>query len=304
MIETVNLGTIKWLHILNPTEDDLQHLLDTYDFHPLDIEDCRSKVQRPKIDIYDNYYFLILHFPYYDKANQFLKTKEVKVFWGPDFIITIGESHWVVKSLYNTVKKNPDLITNEEIIGGSSDGLLYKILERLMTETLILFSRLTEDVDLINRSLFNKKAEKTIERMSITRRNIILLNTIFKPQLRLFHKFESGEVKGFATEMEEYWGNILDYLQKIWDMVEDYEELIEGLSKTFDSLQANRTNQIMKMLTFFSSVMLPLTFFTGLYGMNVRLPLEANPMAFWIISIILATITGTLILFFKSKRWL
>ena len=108
------------------------------------------------------------------------------------------------------------------------------------------------------------------------------MNTMFKPQLRLFKMFESGEVKGFADDMEEYWGNILDFYQKMWDMVDDYGELVAGLSSTFDSLQANKTNEIMRVLTIISTIILPLTFISGLYGMNVGLPMANSPFAFLI----------------------
>jgi magnesium transporter len=302
MIETIETGKLKWYNILNPSEEDLIYLKDNFHFHPLDIEDCRSINQRPKIDIYDDYYFLILHFPYLDKANKFLRTKEVKIFWGNDYIITIGKSHWVIKNLFNSLKDNP--LKREEATTGTSDSLLYTILDRLMVETYSLLLRLGGEVELINRDLFNKKAEKTIERISITRKNIILINTIFKPQLRLFHKFESGDIKGFAEDMEDYWGNILDYYQKMWDMVEDYAELIEGLSKTFDSLQTNRINEIMKILTFFSSIMLPLTMITGMYGMNIKLPFMYHPYAFWMVFSLMALIVIVLIIYFKRKGWM
>ena len=104
--------------------------------------------------------------------------------------------------------------------------------------------------------------------------------------------------------MEEYWGNILDYYQKMWDMVEDYEELIEGLSKTFDSLQANKTNEIMKVLTIISTTLLPLTFITGLFGMNVNLPFQTHPYGFWIIMILSLVIIILLLFFFKRKKWI
>ena len=302
MIEFIQHKNLKWYHLLNPSEEDFKYLMDTFPFHPLDIEDCRSKSQRPKVDIYDGYYFMILHFPYFDKINKFLKTKEIKIFWGKDYIITVGNSHWVVKNLFNTAEKNPML--KEELLSGTSDILLYKILERLMSESQILLNKISNEVELINLYLFNKNAEKTIERISITRRNLILLNTIFKPQLRLFHKFESGDVKGFAPDMEEYWSNILDYYQKIWDMIEDYEELIEGLSKTFDSLQANRTNEIMKVLTFISTTLLPLTFLTGLYGMNIGLPLQNSPYSFHILIGIMISIVLFLVLYFRRRKWI
>lgn len=302
MIQTIKIGTLRWHNIQNPTDEDLDFLKDNFHFHPLDIEDCRSVNQRPKIDIYDDYYFLILHFPSYDRWNRFLKTKEVKIFWGEDYIITIGKSHWVVSSLFNSAQESGD--PYEILQTGTSDALLYKILEKLMQETLSLISKLGIELELVNRDLFNKKAEKTIERISVTRRNMILLNTIFKPQLRLFQKFESGAIQGFAENMEEYWGNILDYYQKMWDMIEDYEELIEGLSKTFDSMQTNRSNEIMRALTLISSILLPLTFIASLYGMNIGLPYQSSSHAFWILIILMMALSFGMLFFFKKKRWM
>ncbi len=303
MIETVKIGTIRWHHIIDPKEDDLRFLKDNFYFHPLDIEDCRSKLnQRPKIDIYDDYYFLILHFPRFDHLNRFLKTKEIKIFWGEDYIITIGNSHWVVKDLFDEAKAQAE--RKEEFEIATTDALLYHIFERMVNETMPLIRQVGVDVEYLNTDLFNKNAEKTIERISIVRKNIILLNTIFKPQLPIFQKFESGAIEGYAENMEDYWGNILDYFKKIWDMTEDYAELIEGLSKTFDSLQANRTNQIMKILTIISSFILPMSLITGLYGMNVILPLQQNVHAFVLIILFMIILAGMMYLFFKIKKWI
>ena len=88
--------------MIRPSFEDLKELQSHYNFHPLDIEDCRSEENlRPKADIYDNYLFLILHFPSFDDSNTFVATKEIKIFWGKDFLITIGKSHWLVKDLFN-----------------------------------------------------------------------------------------------------------------------------------------------------------------------------------------------------------
>ncbi len=302
MIETVKIGTLRWHHIISPSEDDFEYLLDNFHFHPLDIEDCRSINQRPKIDIYDDYYFLILHFPDFDSNNTFLTTKEVKIFWGDDFIITVGHSHWVVGDLFAEAKKQQE--RKEEFEIGTSDALLYKILEKLMTSSLNILRRIGIEVDRISDELFSKRAQKTIEKISVTRRNIILLNTIFKPQLPLFQKFESGKIEGYAESMEEYWGNILDYYQKMWDMTEDYAEIINGLSKTFDSLQTNKINEIMKILTFFSTIMLPLTLIASMYGMNIGLPLQNDPRSFWIIMGCMLMVAFTMMFYFKRRKWL
>ena len=123
MIETIKIGTLRWHHILNPSDEDLEYLLENFHFHPLDIEDCKSEFnQRPKVDIYDDYYFMILHFPYFDHKNRFLRTREVKIFWGEDFIITIGRAQWVVSDMFKEGKEQED--RGEEFEVGTSDALL------------------------------------------------------------------------------------------------------------------------------------------------------------------------------------
>ena len=303
MVDTISFGTLKWHHITNPTVEDLDFLRDNFHFHPLDIDDCSSFVQRPKIDIYDDYFFLVLHFPLLDKRTSLVKTEETKIFWGQDFIITVANSHYVVQDLFNLIKLNPEEL-EEDDISGTSDAILYKVLYRMMKETFLLVERMGTEIDFINRELFEAKSEKIIEQISRFRKNIIQLNTIFKPQLRLFHKFESGEVRGFAEDMEDYWGNILDFYQKMWDMIDDYGELVAGLSNTFDSLQANKTNEIMRVLTIISTIVLPLTFITGLYGMNVKLPFGHLSYAFWIIMALCVGVIVGLLFSFRRKRWM
>ena len=306
MIEAIEYKKLKWQHITNPTEEDYDYLLEKYGFHALDIEDCKSNNQRPKIDEYDDYYFLILHFPYFDKGEKIIRVREVKIFWGRDYIITIGKPHWAVKQYFDDLRE--DIAEHDEDAEEAmtcSDLLLYNILNRLMTETYTLIMRVGSEVDLINYGIFNKRARSIIELISVTRRNIILLNTTFKPQLRVLHMFESGGIKGFVNpdelDMEDYWGNILDQYQKMFDSIEDYGELIEGLSKTFDSLQANKTNDIMKVLTYINTVLLPLTVITGMFGMNVDFPFATNRTAFWCIVGAMALISAMFIIYFNRR---
>ncbi len=302
MKEVIKIGRLRWLHVSNPDEHDFDEFESKYHFHRLDIEDCKQTNQRPKIDIYDDYYFLILHFPVFDRQNLFIKPRELKVFWGEDFLITVGKTHWVVDRIFEEAKEQEARGIDFEI--GTSDALLYTILEKLMAESVFLLRKIGLELELINRELFSGKARRIIERISVTRKNIIAINTMFKPQLRVFNKFESGTVEGFADNMEDYWGNILDYYNKMWDMTEDYAELIEGLSTTFDSMQTNKTNEIMKILTLISSIILPLTFLTGLYGMNVLLPLQNDNLAFWIIIGAMITIGGGMAIYFRRRKWL
>lgn len=303
MIETIRFGNLKWSHIVRPTDEDLQILSDHYHFHQLDLEDCRSSLNlRPKIDVYDNYHFIILHFPSFDATGTFLDIKEIKIFWGKDFLITIGKSHWLIKEMF-TQEKNK-AISGKKLVVTSSDNLLYQILDHVLNDTQLIVEKVDKAVDECGKSLFSKDAERTIEKISITRKNLILLNTMFKPQLMLFNKLQSGNIRSFAEDMEDYWGDILDAFQRLWDIVEDDGELIKGYSMTFDSLQVNKTNEVMKILTLISSILLPLTFIASLYGMNIPLPFQGEPAAFVAMAALMALIAVVMIAYFKIKKWM
>ena len=302
MIETIKIGRLRWLNIKDPSEEDFKFLENQFHFHPLDLEDCQQFNQRSKIDIYDDYYFVVLLFPVFDRQNRFIKTREVKIFWGEDYLITVGKSHYIVDKVFEESLQQEE--RGEDFEVGTSDALLYLILEKIMNETIYLIRKVGLELELINRELLGKNPHSIIERLSITRKNIILLNTLLKPQLRVFNKFESGAVRGFADNMEDYWGNILDYTNRMWDNTEDYGELIEGLSTTFDSLQTNKTNEIMKILTLISSIVLPLTFLTGIYGMNLDLPMQKNSLAFYFILAVMILVGVGMLLFFRRKKWM
>lgn len=299
MIETIKYSNISWTHINNPKDDDFDFLINEYKFHPLDIDDCKNiKNIRPKIDVYDNYYFINLHFPVYDKFNNFIEIRELKIFWGEKYIITLVRGDLKVKDIFNDEKKNKLLDIN------NSDTLLYNILNKLNNKTQNVIDKTEQDVNDCGKMIFDKRAEKTIQKISMSRKNIILLNTMIKPHIILFSKLNNGVIDGFAKNMDDYWGNILDYYQKLWDTIEDLGELITGYSTTFDSLQANKTNEVMKILTLISSILLPMTFVASLYGMNIILPLQNNSNSFSLILIIMVLIVIIMISYFKFKKWI
>ena len=303
MIETIKLGTLRWSHLFRPTEEELQQLQEHYHFHPLDIEDCNSPVNlRPKIDIYHDYHFMILHFPAMDLQGEFVEAKEIKVFWGNDFLITMGKSHWLIKELFK--QEQNKTLDGDKLAVGSSDALLYKILEYVMEDTRKLVDLVDQSVDACGRELFSRKPEKTIEKVSITRKNVILLNTILKPQMNLFNKLQSGAIKGFADNMEDYWGNIMDSYQRAWDIIEDDRELISGYSKTFDSLQVNKTHEVMKTLTLIASIFLPIIFVVSIFGLILKTPVRENAQPFIITGVVMLGITLFVVVYFKIRKWL
>jgi magnesium transporter len=299
MIDVIKYGTITWSHITKPNESDFKLLIDSFHFHPLDIEDCKSiKNSRPKIDDYDDYVFMNLHFPVFDKTQKFIEAKELKIFWCKDNIITMGRTQSMINDIFNVEKKDKKMTV------GSSDSLLYNILDKLTKYTQSVVEKIEQDVDDCGSSIFDKRAERTIHKISVTRKNIISLNTMFKPQLILYNKLQNSKVEGFADNMEDYWGNILDYYQKVWDTIEDYGELIRGYSTTFDSLQVNKTNEVMKILTLISSVLLPITFLASLFGMNIDFPFKNDVGAFIVVAVSMVSIIIGMVVYFKYRGWM
>jgi magnesium transporter len=237
-----------------------------------------------------------------DIQGEFVEAKEIKVFWGKDFLITMGKSHWLIKELFK--QEQNETLTGQKMAIESSDALLYKILEYVIEDTRKLVDLVDKSVDICGKELFSRKPEKTIEKISITRKNVILLNTILKPQMNLFNKLQSGAIRGFADNMEDYWGNIMDSYQRAWDIIEDDRELIIGYSKTFDSLQVNKTHEIMKILTLVASIFLPLTFIASVFGLMIKLPVREYMQSNLIISGILLGIALFVVIYFKIRKWM
>jgi magnesium transporter len=304
MIDSIQNEKNRWIHISAPTESDIRYLADNYRFHPLDLEDIRSQVERPRIDHYTNYYFMVIHYPYLLPDNRTIKTAELDLFWGRDFLITISHTKTnLIPNFFYSIKENR--AKTSEYLNNTITWILYQLINHIFVNSSRIIKINARLIDEINIDLFNnKKANKTIEKISLVRTNSIILNTIFKPQLAIFSRLESGQFKGFDEQMEAYWSDAADSIRRLWDIIEDHQELIESLSNTFDSLTSNRTNEVMKVLTFFSAILLPLSVVSGIYGMNVDLPLQDNPMAFIFISGFMGIIIFSMFVFFKFKNWI
>ena len=306
MIEKITSNKLTWLDITNPTREDLAFLSEKYKFHDLDLEDCLSKVQRPKIEDYEEYTFLVLHFPVMQPRGYRLSIEEVDIFWGDDYVITLHSRNFSkISEIFDNVEKNKDLL--KKYFSDDSDYLLYEVLHEVALSIFPIMNRISKEIDVLDNSFDTLKPLKLIERISALRRNIIFLQTSFKPNKNIFaileNQFEAQEEKG----MDVYWGDIGDYIGKLMDMAEDYQELIDGLYSSIDTLLTYRTNSIIKTLTIFSVIMLPLTFITGFYGMNIRLPFQEefahSYESVLVVSGIMALIAIGMLIYFKIKRF-
>jgi magnesium transporter len=301
--KVINHNNISWYQLLKPSEKQLQVLQKKYRFHPLDIEDCLEGVQRPKLDIYRSYIFLVLHLPQWDNQSKTLERIELNVFLGPSFVIIIHDKEIpLLDKFFYQAKNNPK--QKKRYFKKSSYYLFYLVFNQLLLNINPILKQINTILREIDNNILQGKYKNVLNQLSVMRRNLILFQTIIKPQIPIFSRLEKGKAKIANSEYAIYWGNLVDRLKSIWEQLEDSSQTIEGLSKTNESLLTYKTNEIIKVLTIFSVVLMPLTLISGIYGMNISLPFSNSPLSFTFITTIMIAITILMLLFFKIKKWL
>lgn len=302
-IETIKWGKITWLNVEKPTRSDMEYLAQNYYFNLFDLEDCLSRIERPKIDEYKNYLFLVIHFPVFNEKARVTTPSQVSVFIGEDFLVTVHSGELKpLANLFNDCELNER--AREEHMARSSGYLLYRILDRLVDYCFPITNKIIANVEAAEDRLFSEPARDTVQEISVLRRDIMAYRRIIRPQPAILKSLEVREYPFLREDLDVYFGDIGDHVSKISETLDEYKEVVEGLNATSDSLFSHRTNEVMKMLTILGTILLPLLVISGLYGMNVSLPFEDSPLAFLFIILITLGVSGGMLAYFRYKRWI
>jgi magnesium transporter len=295
---------LTWIHVDAPTTEEATLLADRFGWHPLDIEDVLSKRQRPKIDEYaeEGYLFVVLHFPVYDKTVQRLNAGELDAFVGQDYLVTLPSVELLpVTRLFRRCEEDEAL--RDQLFSKGSGRLLYEVLDDLFDYCFPILDKIGHKLDSLEDALFEERAEDVVRDISNVKQEIISYRKIIKPERSTLRLLERRVERFLPEELELYFDDIVDAAERIWDLLDNYKEVVEALEDTNESVISHRQNRILLLLTLVSVTMLPLTLITGLFGMNVRFPGFDTIRAFWIICGSMIAITIGLIAFFRAKRW-
>jgi len=303
-IKTITQGNLVWHDIVNPTEKSVEFLSKKYKFHHLDLEDCLSNIQRPKIDEYDKYMFIVLHFPYYDKVTNSIQTDEINIFIGNAYVITLSPGNRVLNGLFNRIKRSTTL--KKKYMGSSSGYLLYTIIDEMFAACFPLLDTLSEEIKDIESVVFELENPKDMLKDILSlKKDIINFRRIIIPQRMIVPQLEHKNKKFLSEDLDVYFDNVVDKVEKIYNNLETLSEIVTSLNQTNESILSHNTNNVIRVLTVFSVVMLPLTVITGFYGMNVvGLPAAQHPLAAFIVIGILLGVVISMLVFFKFKRWM
>ncbi len=306
-VGVVEHAGVRWINVERPTAEAIDYLRVNFPFHELDLEDVVDTLERPKLDEYDDYLFLVLQFPVHSKLTRATTAAEVDIFVGRDYVITLhdGRIKPLVR-LFDEVERSPEAA--ETLLAQGADRLFHRILDQLIDYCFPIMRRILQKIDQIDAMIFEPDALRVVQEIATVRRDIIACRRIIKPQVAVITGLERRVRNFFHHDADEdldvYFGDLADHIGKVWDILEDAKEVVDSLSATADSVQSHRLNEVIKVLTIFSVIMLPLTLVSSVYGMNIDLPRDESPFAFYELLAAMALIAIGMVAFFRWRRWL
>jgi magnesium transporter len=294
---------LRWINIEEPGPVDRAWLQEHFDFHPLDYEDVASRNQRPKIDEYDEYLFIVLHFPVYDKAVGRLNTAELDMFVGPDFLITLPNRPIPpVEYLFERCRASEEM--REQLLSKGPGYLLYKIVDDSFDYCFPMLRKMGNKLEQIEEDIFQGRSEELVRDISNVKQEIINFRKIVRPQRSTLRDLERTKQRYMAADLDVYFDDIVDASERIWDMLENYKEVVEALEETNESVISHRVNDILRVLTAISVVVLPLTLIASIWGMNVAVPGESTTTAFWAVTGAMLALLLGMLGYFRRRGWL
>lgn len=269
VLEIKNNGFI-WIEIDKPTRDQMKKLAERFPFHELNLEDCLSKIQIPKIDRYEDHIFVILNFPSLEK-ERIPRSSQLAVFIGSGYLVTIhhGELKPISEIFQQCAQSDK---ARQELMGRSAGYLFHSIIDALTDDLLNLVRKIVGNIEDIEDIVFDEQANAAGE-ISYIRRQIAVLRRIAIPLRRTLNEISAKDIRRFSEEdLTLYFDDINDHIDKVIDTLEESKETIEIYKDTDYLHGTDRSNKILAILTIVFTLSLPITIMSSLYGMNVDIP--------------------------------
>ena len=301
--EIIETRTLRWINIDEPRLADRQWLDENFPFHELDLEDVASHNQRPKVDEYDEYLFLVMQFPRFDKETGRLHAAELDIFVGPDYVITLPNIPLPpLSAMFERYAEKDDVRT--EVFSKGPGYLLYKIVDTLVDASFPMLRKTGLKLERLEDDIFEGRSSEIVRDISDTKQEIINFRKIVRPQRAVLRDLERTKQGYLQEELEFYFDDISDAAERIWDTLENYKEVIEGLESSNESVLSHQLNDSFRILTAASVVLLPLTLIASIFGMNVQFPGENQLITFYLILALMAVLLTALVILFRRRGWL
>jgi magnesium transporter len=294
--------TVTWIDMLEPTEADERALLDVFHFHPLTIEDCRETRNYPKVEEFPGYLYFIVHGVRADTSPDHFNTIELDGFLGKNYVITYH--HEKFRSIDNIKQL---LQTSPAVCQRGSTFLLYQILDQIVDYYSPVLDDFDERIDTLEDDIFTLKSPTNVilEEIMDLKRGVLRLRRISAKQKEVILRMSRGEFPLIEPQILPFYRDIHDHIGRVTDLAENYRDLISGTMEAYLSVVSNRMNEIMKVLTIFSAIMLPLTFIAGVYGMNFdNMPELHSRLGYYVVWVIMLVVALGMLALFWRRGWI
>lgn len=295
----VDIPGLLWLDLGDPMSHELDDLAARYGFHELAVEDCRHHLQLAKLDYYDDYSFLIINSTHYSEKPCEVNVREIDAFIGTDYVVTVHDGP---SRAINEIEKR--LVLNARHFE-RPDQVLHSIIDIVVDRYLPTLDHIGDTIDKVEDALLIKPDVALLETIFDLKRGLLQFRRAVAAQRELLNMLIRDDTRFIQREMRIYFRDVYDHAVRAMDLVETYRDLLTGGLDIYLTQMANRTNDVVKALTILATIMLPLTLITGYFGMNFEyMPLLKDPNGIWYATAGMLIIAGSMLLFFKLKKWL
>ncbi len=304
-VETITYNDFTWVNIEAPTKRETEWLAEKFQFHPMALDDCLSRKQISKLDVYPGYLFFIFHYPLYHKETRLATKQQWEAFIGENYLVTIhtGALKTIV-ALFRDCQANEE--SRKEYFSGGSGFLLYRILDRAIDAYFPVLDKILSLLEDVEDVVFDEDIE-TAKEISILRRDIITQRAVMFPTRNIFIEMENKLKRFSKVDVTDYYSDLMDHMNKICETLDECREIIEVFKDTDFVLATNRVNRVVRILNIFATITIPFIVVSSVYGMNVHLPgglTTGSWTTFIVLTLIMIVITCVMLIFFRRRRWI
>jgi magnesium transporter len=293
--------TVTWINIVGLHRTDaIEKIGSHYNLHPLVLEDILNVTQRPKIDYFENYIFIVLKMLTYNDESNEVESEQVSIILGKNFVFTFQERKGdVFDSVRERIRNNKGIIRKN-----GADYLLYSLIDVIVDNYFIILEKLGEEVEDLENEVVSNPSPDTVQTIHRLKRNLIDLRRSIWPLREVLNNLSRGESE-LLKKTSIYFRDVYDHTVQIIDTIETFRDMVSGVLDIYLSSVSNRMNAVMKVLTVIATIFMPLTFITGIYGMNFKYMPELEwKFGYPLVLIVMLCIGIGMIIYFKRKKWL
>ena len=294
-------GVSVWVDLLNPTKEETRILIDVFKFHELSVEDAVSEIHHPKIEAYPDYLYLILHGIDFRAREHVFRTIDVDFFVGQNYLVTVhsGESR-SIQRMSEVCRRN------SQALGEGPAALMHRIIDTMVDNYRPEVEKLHDRLDKLEKEVFQRPDPSLARRILDFKRDVASLRRIVLPERDAVARLARREFPIISESLSFRFRDVYDHLVRLADEATFFHDRIGGLLDAHLSAVSNQLNTVMKVLTIIATLFMPLTVLTGMYGMNVTLPVFPGDQRsqFWWVAGIMLAISVLMLWFFRRRRWI